>query len=65
MLERLADHAMFAADAKGLERLRMCEDCRVVDMFSGSQPMAAGVRRTTRTTDEELRRRPSRRSDGE
>jgi hypothetical protein len=32
MIGRLAGHAMFQGPA--LERLKMCGDCRVVDMFS-------------------------------
>ena len=31
MVERLSSHRMFQGEA--LERLRMCEDCRVKDMF--------------------------------
>ncbi len=33
MLERLAGHWMFADKPEQLRRLRMCEDCRVKDMF--------------------------------
>ncbi len=32
MLARLAGHSMFAA-AGALDRLRMCADCRVVDLM--------------------------------
>jgi hypothetical protein len=32
MLGRLAGHSMFQGPA--LERLKMCGDCRVVDMFT-------------------------------
>jgi ferredoxin len=41
MLGRLAGHAMFQGEA--LDRLKMCGDCRVVDIFSSS--------RETRITD--------------
>ena len=34
MLGRLAGHAMFQGEA--LERLKMCGDCRVVDLYSSS-----------------------------
>jgi ferredoxin len=34
MLERLAGHAMFQGAA--LERLKMCSDCRVIDLYSAS-----------------------------
>jgi len=33
MLVKLAGHAMFQGEA--LERLKMCSDCRVIDLFSG------------------------------
>ena len=32
MQQRLASHSMFQAPG-ALDRLRMCEDCRVKDMF--------------------------------
>ena len=54
MLERLAGHPMFADDPDALNRLRMCEECRVVDHFSGAQPMARGTVRLTRTTEDYL-----------
>ena len=57
MMEKLKDHAMFTADPNALERLKMCEDCRVVHMFDDKQPMAMGKRPPIRTTDEDLRRR--------
>jgi len=34
MLGRLAGHAMFQGEA--LERLKMCGDCRVIDIYSNS-----------------------------
>jgi len=37
MLGRLAGHAMFEGDA--LERLKMCSDCRVIDMFTAQGEM--------------------------
>ena len=36
MLGRLTAHSMFA-EAGALERLKMCADCRVVDMLAGKQ----------------------------
>jgi ferredoxin len=56
-IERLAGHSMFADDPKALERLRMCEECRVLAQFTVDQPMAAGTRRITRTTDDYLAER--------
>jgi ferredoxin len=37
MLGKLAGHAMFQGDA--LERLKMCSDCRVIDLYSASNEM--------------------------
>ena len=36
MIERLRGHSMFAAD-EGLERLKMCADCRVVDLMTNEK----------------------------
>jgi hypothetical protein len=38
MLAKLAGHSMFAAPG-ALDRLRMCADCRVVDMMSEKDPV--------------------------
>ena len=54
---QLADHPMFADDAAALERLRMCQDCRVVAHFADPQPMATRPRPPPRTTDDDLRER--------
>ncbi|MFQ5784480.1 MAG: 4Fe-4S binding protein [Alphaproteobacteria bacterium] len=56
MVERLAGHEMFADEA-ALDRLRMCEDCRVIVQFEVKHPMAARPRPLTRTTDDDLRER--------
>jgi hypothetical protein len=37
MIERLRGHSMFAG-AGTLERLKMCADCRVVDMMTDEGP---------------------------
>jgi len=37
MLARLAGHAMFQGEA--IERLKMCSDCRVIDLFSARNEM--------------------------
>ena len=37
MIERLRTHSMFAADG-ALDRLRMCADCRVVDLMTNEGP---------------------------
>ena len=39
MLSKLAGHSMFAG-AGQLDRLKMCADCRVVDMMSNKKEMS-------------------------
>jgi len=57
MVEKLKGHPMFSDEA-ALNRLRMCEDCRIIDMAeAGNDPMAEGVRPMPRTTDDYLRER--------
>ncbi|MEE8444823.1 MAG: 4Fe-4S binding protein [Alphaproteobacteria bacterium] len=56
-LERLANHPMFAGDDAALQRLRMCEECRVIAHFTDQQPMALGTVPRTRTTDDYLAER--------
>jgi formate hydrogenlyase subunit 6/NADH:ubiquinone oxidoreductase subunit I len=40
MLGKLAGHSMFQGEA--LQRLKMCGDCRVIDMYSDSQEIRIG-----------------------
>jgi ferredoxin len=47
MLGRLAGHSMFAAPG-ALDRLKMCADCRVIDMMEKELP---GARRAARADD--------------
>lgn len=50
-------HSMFMDPAR-IERIKMCEDCRVIDEFeSASQPMATRPRPQPRTSDDYLRER--------
>jgi hypothetical protein len=56
---------MFAGDKNALERIKMCEDCRVIVQFEGGQPMAGGERPLTRTTDDYLRSREAGEDDEE
>ncbi len=44
MLGRLAGHSMFAAPG-ALDRLKMCADCRVIDMMENELPGARGTAR--------------------
>jgi ferredoxin len=57
IVEQLADkHWMFAGEQA--ERIKMCDDCRVIVQFEQPDaPMAAGQRPRTRTTDDDLRER--------
>ncbi len=57
MLKKLEGHAMFS-DPKALERLKMCDDCRVISMTeAGDNPLTLGTVPVTRTTDDYLRER--------
>jgi len=50
----MASHVMFA-DEQALRRLKMCADCRVIDMAeTQTDPMHAGLRPKPRTTDDYL-----------
>ena len=49
-----AGHAMFANDPAALERLRMCDDCRVTAQFKANQPMTGGAVRKPRATEDYL-----------
>ncbi len=50
-------HAMFQG-AEAIERMKMCQDCRVASLYSEeAHPMAGGERPLTRTTDDYLRER--------
>ena len=56
-IDKLKDHAMFQGEGK-LERLKMCEDCRVVQLTSeDGNPLAHGTVPIPRTTDDYLRER--------
>jgi ferredoxin len=58
IIEKLsAKHSMFM-DSAAVERIRMCDDCRVIVQFEVTDnPLAAGPRPKTRTTDDYLRER--------
>ena len=47
---------MFESDAQ-VERIMMCDDCRVVTQFDESAPLAGAPRPIPRTTDDYLRER--------
>jgi ferredoxin len=61
-IERIADqlagkHSMFLEGAQ-IDRIKMCEDCRINDQFaSGDNPFQHGTRPVMRTTDDDLRER--------
>ncbi|HEX9647189.1 MAG TPA: 4Fe-4S binding protein, partial [Alphaproteobacteria bacterium] len=52
IVERLSGHAMFAGDAAALDRIRMCEDCRVAVQFEAPAPLAGRPRPKPRTADD-------------
>ena len=57
MVEKLADHSMFA-EGDAIERIKMCPDCRVVDIFDEPDtPLAGKPRPAMRTTDDYLKER--------
>ena len=57
LTEKLKGHPMFQGEGK-LERLKMCEDCRVVMMTTDDHnPLAHGTVPIPRTTDDYLRER--------
>ena len=57
MVERLSGHSMFAGP-EALERLKMCNDCRVIAMMEDKDhPMAGQARPLSRTTEDDLRER--------
>ena len=43
--------------AEAIERIKMCQDCRVESLYNEEHPMAGGDRPPTRTTDDYLRER--------
>ncbi len=50
-------HSMFQ-DSRTIDRIKMCDDCRVVDQFSDpTDPFAGPPRPLPRTTDDDLRER--------
>lgn len=63
MTEKLRGHSMFVGDA--LNRLKMCDDCRVMVQFDVENPLAGAPRPITRTTDDYLRERDELRQSAE
>ncbi len=50
-------HSMFR-DRRTIDRIKMCEDCRVIDQFNDpTDPFAGAPRPLPRTTDDDLRER--------
>ena len=57
MVEQLTGHSMFS-DENALDRIKMCPDCRVVDIFDEpNTPLAGAPRPKTRTADAYLKER--------
>ena len=59
ILDKLADKHWMFMGGPAADKIKMCEDCRVNEQFSGENPMASGQRPVTRTTDDYLRERNS------
>ncbi|MGB0670405.1 MAG: 4Fe-4S binding protein, partial [Rhodospirillales bacterium] len=65
MVSKLQNHPMFQG-AGQLDRLKMCEDCRVIALSEDeTHPFAGAPRPTTRTTDDYLREREELRAKAE
>lgn len=56
MIEKMRGHSMFQ-EPKSLDRLRMCDDCRVIDMAEGEEHPWASKQRGTKTTEDYLKER--------
>ncbi len=58
IVERLAERHSMYRDLSAIERIKMCDDCRVVVQFEArDNPLAASPRPAVRTTDDYLRER--------
>jgi ferredoxin len=58
IVARLRDQHWMFPDEAALDRLRMCDDCRVVDQLrSGQDPLAGPPRPAIRRTEDDLRER--------
>ena len=57
MVEQLTGHSMFSDD-NALDRIKMCPDCRVVDIFDDPHtPLAGAPKPKTRTAEDYLKER--------
>ena len=57
MIGKLKGHAMFSTD-EALDRLKMCDDCRVISLSeSKDDPFSGAARPVPRTTDDYIRER--------
>jgi ferredoxin len=58
IVEKLGEKHWMYRDSAAVDRIRMCDDCRVVVQFEATDnPLAGGPRPKTRTTDDYLRER--------
>ena len=57
ILDKLADKHWMFMGGEAAQRIRMCEDCRVIAQFEGGSPLAHGEQPRMRTTDDYLRSR--------
>jgi hypothetical protein len=58
IVEKLGARHWMYQDSAAIDRIRMCDDCRVIVQFEATDnPLAGGPRPKTRTTDDYLRER--------
>ena len=58
IVEKLAGKSAMFSSQEQIDRIRMCEDCRVIVQFEEKDaPMRAGDRPLPRTTEDDLRER--------
>ena len=58
IVEKLGEKHWMYQDSSTLDRIRMCDDCRVIVQFEATDnPLASGPRPRTRTTDDYLKER--------
>jgi ferredoxin len=58
IVEKLGEKHWMYRDSSAIDRIRMCDDCRVIAQFEvPDNPLAGGARPRTRTTEDYLRER--------
>jgi hypothetical protein len=57
IVEKLAKRHWMFADDTAVNRIRMCGDCRLIDVSSAKEPFSGQPRPVVRTTDDYLAER--------